>query len=397
MNGLFCLKIIVIAGRHTKDWLPTARLLIERGHAVKVICPSNDNPSIKTLTDENLQVRLIEIPRPGIPIFTLASSIHSTVAGLYRIFQRERPDLVFSYTFPLNIWARLASWWLGVPIRACKLNGPAVFLNPWFAALELGTAWMDNVVLASSRMLARAYRRGPGMKGKVHLNYFGFKLRDFSVEKGGEAIRQEFGISGEAPLVVMIALMYRPRRWLFEGANIKGHDVLLHAARILREQNPAVRFLIVGDDALPGLGLRIELERLKDRLGLQNNVVFTGFRKDIPDILDAADVVAVPSLIENVGGAIEPLWMRKPVVASNVGGLPDVVKDFETGLLVPPGDPEALARGLLEILALSPGQREQMGARGHEIIGALFDLEKVTDEMERLFLQKAGKQKKSYA
>jgi len=101
-------------------------------------------------------------------------------------------------------------------------------------------------------------------------------------------------------------------------------------------------------------------------------------------------VAAVPSLSENVGGAVEPLLMERPVVASAVGGLPDVVRDGETGYLVPPRDPGALADALLHTLTLPAAARRAMGRRGRAIVQELFDINRVALNEERIFYQLRG-------
>jgi len=129
------------------------------------------------------------------------------------------------------------------------------------------------------------------------------------------------------------------------------------------------------------------LKAMAHDMKLDNNVIFAGHRNDIPSILAAADVVAVPSLSENLGGAVEPLLMEKPVVASNVGGLPEVVIHGQTGLLVPPSDPERLAQALLQMLALPVIERQKMGKCGRQIVMRILDIEQIVLGEEQLFYQ----------
>ncbi|MBI5887859.1 MAG: glycosyltransferase [Deltaproteobacteria bacterium] len=387
------LKIIFVTPRLAKDWVNAAKMLKEKGHVVKAVCPANENPSLQTVQAGGIEAILLSMPRGG-GIFSIPSlffKVPAVILRFYFIFRKERPDVVYYFTFPSSLWARVASWLARVPVRASKINGPAIFGVPAFSFAELSTAFMDTVILASCKMIERTYKRSRHLRNKVHLNYFGFAQDNFLREPNGSNIRKEFSIPEGAPLVVMVALMYCPRRWLFKGANIKGHDIFIRAARIIKESNPDVRFMIVGDDALPGLGVRAGLERMAGDLGLKDTIIFTGFRKDIPEILAASDIAVVPSLTENCGGAVEPLLMKKPVVASNVGGLPDVVIDGITGILVRPGEPDALANGIMKLLSLPAETRLRMGEEGRELVKKLFDLRKVTDEMERIFHREMDK------
>ncbi|MDW8213859.1 MAG: glycosyltransferase family 4 protein [Roseiflexaceae bacterium] len=258
----------------------------------------------------------------------------------------------------------------------------------------MALARLDSAIIASSTATQRIYEARGVMRGRIRLIYYGFPFEPFNPAIDGSPIRHEFGIAPDAPLVTMIAYLYSPLKErslrglnVFGGLGLKGHEILIAAAARVREANPDVRFLIVGDALVPG-----EAEQYKRRLhqmvadlGLQQTVIFAGKRTDIPAILAASDVAAVPSLSENVGGAVEPLLMERPVVASAVGGLPDVVRDGETGYLVPPRDPEALAQALLRILSLSPVARREMGRKGRAIVQELFDLRTTVRQTEQLY------------
>lgn len=387
MKPVRSLKIIYIASRLAKDWANETKIFKEAGHVVKAICPSNENPSLRIMQAGEIEIIPVAMPRPGgfFSNLGLLFKIPAVILRFYLIFRRERPDVVYYYAFPSSLWARVAAWLARVPVRACKINGPAIFSVPAFCFIELSTAFMDTVIFASSKIIERTYKRLRHLRDKVHLNYFGFVQDNFLKECDGSNIRKEFGIPAGTPLVVMVALMYRPNSWLFNGANYKGHDILIRAARIIKETNPNVRFMLVGDDALPGIGVRAGLERMAGEFGLKESFIFAGFRKDIPEILAAADVAVVPSLIENCGGAIEPLFMKKPVVASNVGGLPDIVIDGVTGILVEPANPDALAKGIIKILSIPAQTRLEMGEEGHKLVKKLFDLRSIIGEMERIF------------
>ena len=140
---------------------------------------------------------------------------------------------------------------------------------------------------------------------------------------------------------------------------VKGVEYFIRAAALLKESIPAVklRFVVIG-----GGELETNLRSLADSLGLEKTVLFTGFRDDAAALLGALDIYAQPSLNEAMGRApLEAQAQGLPVVASAVCGLPDILKEGVTGLLVKPGDPAALAAAL-ETLALSRELRARMGA-----------------------------------
>src|SRR5881396_3059495 len=128
----------------------------------------------------------------------------------------------------------------------------------------------------------------------------------------------------------------------------KGHNDFLDAALIVRRHVPAARFVIVGD----GVGFD-DVHRRVHALGLANHVVMTGFRRDVPEVMAALDLLVLPSTRSEATSQVIPqaLAVRTPVVATAVGGIPEIVKDGVTGRLVPPGEPDALARAILEMIS----------------------------------------------
>lgn len=143
----------------------------------------------------------------------------------------------------------------------------------------------------------------------------------------------------------------------------KGVDTLLDAANLILAQQPAVQFLIVGDG--PD---RASLQAMADANHLDGTVRFLGYRDDIPRILAASDVVVMPSRAEGLPHLLlEAMAVGRPVVASCVGGIPDVVHDGETGLLVAPADAAEVADGVLRLLA-DPVLAAQLGAAGRRYV-----------------------------
>jgi glycosyltransferase involved in cell wall biosynthesis len=169
----------------------------------------------------------------------------------------------------------------------------------------------------------------------------------------GAAVRAELGL-GAAPLVGLVANI--------RGS--KGHDVFLEAARAVLASAPAARFLIVGD----GIGFD-DVRRRVGMLGLENAVTMTGFRRDVPEVMAALDVLVLPSIRSEAASQVIPqaLAVGTPVVATNVGGSGEVVRDRDTGRLVPPGNPAALAAAILDCLS-HPEEARAMALRGQALV-----------------------------
>jgi glycosyltransferase involved in cell wall biosynthesis len=381
------LTIIYVTGYGAHEWaLHAPQFLARRGHRVTMVCPS-DSPMERLARTAGMAVCTWQAPQHLKDV----RGVSSAIGALYRRFRQYSPDVVVYYALPISLWARVAARLAGAPVRLFK--PPSLWdLELWpYRLAEYGTAWMDSAILASSRALVRYYERAPVARHAVILSYYGFPLARFDPSLNGAAVRQEFGIAPTAPVVTTVAHLIPPLRRFDPHYGIKGHEALIRAARDVAARLPSVRFLIVGAEPEGADGAyEASLKQLARACGVDRHVIFTGKRADIPAILAASDVAAVPSLSENVGGAVEPLLMERPVVASAVGGLPDVVRDGETGYLVPPRDPGALADALLHLLTLPPAARRAMGRRGRVIVQQLFDIERVALAEERIFYRLRG-------
>jgi glycosyltransferase involved in cell wall biosynthesis len=188
--------------------------------------------------------------------------------------------------------------------------------------------------------------------------------RDLSVYRPGvarDSARKELGLDRAVPLVGVVGRLEAQ----------KGHGYLLQAWPEVVEEFPDARLLLVGEGSLRG-----ELEARARTLGVAESIIFAGFRADIPRMLDAVDVVALPSLYEGMPlTAIEGSAMARPVVATAVDGTPEVVRDGRTGRLVPPADPGALSRALRDLLR-DPETARRMGEAGRDWVLTRFDLER---------------------
>jgi len=161
----------------------------------------------------------------------------------------------------------------------------------------------------------------------------------------------------------------------------KGHDVLLRAAVLVVQCVPEAHFLIVGDGTR-----RLELERLAHDLGLAGHVTFAGHQEDVAAVLRHCDIFAFPSYMEASPNAVlEAMASRLPVVASNVGGIPEVIQDGVSGLLTPAGDSDALAAALLRVLQ-DAELADRLATAARQVVEARFSFDRMTLEFEGLYL-----------
>ncbi len=165
----------------------------------------------------------------------------------------------------------------------------------------------------------------------------------------------------------------------------KGVDVFLQAAALVLSVVPHARFLVVGDGPM-----RADLDRRAAGLGIADSVTFTGFRADAPQIIAGLDILAVPSRSDGSPLVVcEAMAAGIPVVASRVGGLPDLVADGRTGLLVRPGQAEDLARAMV-LLLLDPTGADVLGTRARAVAATRTHAHLV-DRMEAIYCRLAGR------
>ena len=256
-------------------------------------------------------------------------------ARLYRLIRREHPTILHTWMFHANVPGRVTGRMCGVPIViSSERLGSA---NDFRKSVDRLTVSMSDRVTAVSRHAARFLIDDVGVpKHKVVVIPNGIDMNDYADLPDPAKVRDTMGLS-EDESIVLSACRLDNRQ--------KGLDYLLDAWKSVVETNPDSRLLVAGDG--PD---RAALERQAARNGIADSVIFMG-EIVARDVLPAADVFVLPSLYEGMPNVVlEAMAASVPVVATSVGGTPEVVMDGETGLLVAPGDSNALARGIRRIL-----------------------------------------------
>jgi len=211
----------------------------------------------------------------------------------------------------------------------------------------------------------------------------GIDFSPFEAPKSRDYLRNELSFENDDYLVGVVAHL----------ASHKGHKYLIEASRILKEKAPKIKIIIVGEGPL-----RMKLDKQAHETNVSEMVFFLGFREDIPQILASLDVFVLSSYLEGMGSSLlDAMASRLPVVATKVGGIPEVVINENTGLLVPARDSLSLAQAILRLYN-DRTLAKRLGQRGYEVVHQKFSCrgmaEKIISLYERLAYKKGINLKK---
>lgn len=314
------------------------------------------------------------------------------IRDLARLLERERFDVVQTHLFHSMVIGRIAAWLADVPVRLSMVAGPfhlEAYTPRW---IDASTQWMDTALIPSCEFSRELYISMGVRTERLHVIYYGPDETRFEPSRHPASdLRKEYGFPQAAPLIGMIAYFYPElgvNRWTppaVQGRPVKCQADLIRAMPRVLEEFPDAKLLLVGSGwEEGGRQYLAKMQLLVTELGLADSIKFTGFREDIPSLLKELDVAVQASLSENLGGSIEGLLMECPMVATRVGGLVDSVIDGQTGVLVAPGEPAALAGGILALLR-DPIAARNMGRRGRDLMLEKFTLRKTVEDEDGLY------------
>jgi glycosyltransferase involved in cell wall biosynthesis len=297
----------------------------------------------------------------------LASAI-----AIARLHRRVAPHVVHWHAARAHALGAVASTLAPGPVRV--LSRRVDFLVRRTPGSRLLYALPIEAIVAISKGVERALVQSGIEARRIRIIPSGIDIAPYEAPFDRAGLRARYGLAPEEVLVLQVAAL----------APHKSQTDLLKAASLAGPRCPELKIWIAGEGPL-----RRVLEEEHRRLGLDRVVRFLGFRDDVPDLLRAADVFCLSSYLEGLGTSIlEAMAVGLPVVATAVGGIPEAVVHGETGLLVPPRSPEALAGALVE-LARDPGRREALGRRGRERVQA-FTAERTAGLTRSLYLNILG-------
>jgi glycosyltransferase involved in cell wall biosynthesis len=293
----------------------------------------------------------------------------ANIFSLAKLMSKEKIDFAwvnFNKDLRLGgIAARLSS---GVKV----IWGMGVLLPGTNLIHRLTGKYIPDKIVVPSQNLKDQLKRFTWLKQEkieVVLNGIDLSCFDFDLKKEREKLFQKYNLD---PKLMLIGVPAR----LVEA---KGHRYLLQAIPEIVQTFPEVKFLFAGDGSE-----KESLKSLCTQLNLDNHIIFAGYVKDIFETISGFDLLVLPSIIEPFGLVLaEGMALKKPIVATRVGGVPEVIQDKVTGLLVPPKDPQSLAQAIMTLLQ-DRNLCISLGEAGRKRVEAFFDIKKMVDKIESL-------------
>ena len=233
----------------------------------------------------------------------------------------------------------------------------------------------DRVISVSEEARQYHLKISGAANGQVTTIYNGIDLSAFSdVDYAQERnrVRAELGIPLDADVLVTVAVLRPP----------KGIQFLIRAMPAILDSHPNTYYLIVGSGSH-----REALMEEAGKSGVEERVVFAGMRKDVPQLLAASDIFVLPTLTEALPTVLaEAMAARLPLIASQVGGIPEMITNGQNGFLIEPEDVKGLASACIRLLE-NPDERAAMGAEGWRIVNQKFSIERQVEQLRDLYLQ----------
>jgi glycosyltransferase involved in cell wall biosynthesis len=308
--------------------------------------------------------------------------IPGVCAVLRQLVADVRPDLIHTHHVGTTFALRIALGKNSKIPRIFQVPGPLHLEHSLIARLDTQLAGAQDHWLATCKWTYQKYLDLGIQSKQLFLSYASTNLSPFSGTRTG-GLRHELGISSDTPLIGMVAYIYAPMWFLGQKRGLKGHEDFIEALMLARQTRPDIRGVVIGGAWGSSHWYEARLRQLGAQLG-NSSLTFLGTRSDVPVIYPDLDLAVVASYSENCGGAVEPLLSGVPVVATNVGGLPDVIQQDETGWLVSPRNPKALSHAILDALQ-NKAEARRRAVQGQKLARSLFDAEKTGREAAAMY------------
>ena len=259
-----------------------------------------------------------------------------------------------------------------------------IHLSPFSQPLKarlLGSL-SDRIIAVSSAVKDSIVSVTPSLESKINVVYNGMDIEGLD-KRSIHDVRHELGITKNTPIIGSVGLIHP----------VKGLDILIQSAAIIKSRIPSIKVLIIGGTLLENeRNYKYELECLVRDLKLEDNVIFTGFREDVFDLIGAMDVLVHPAVYPEPfpRSLLEGSALKKPIVGTRVGGVPEILVHNESGLLVEPGDHASMARAILSLLE-NKEKAENFALEARQRVEKFFSLKRHVGNIENMYLKLLGR------
>ena len=346
------------------------------------------------MTEEENQLvkdRLADAQKKGLEVINIPSLVRRisplndliALISIFQLLHQSKPDIVHTHTSKAGMLGRLAAWMARSPIIIHTPHGH-VFYGHF-------PRWLSRIFLHIEKLLGKITHHqialtpqecndyldlGVSTPSNTSVIHSGVDIHQFS--KGAKQRtkkRKELGIPPDSLAIGYVG-------WLIP---IKGVTYLISAMARVLEKYPTSLLVLVGKGDGKGEE-EVKLKEQVERTGLRDKVRFLGWRSDVSEIMGCFDIFVLPSLNEGMGRVlVEAMAAGLPIVASRVGGIPDLVKDGQNGLLVPPEDASALEKAICGLLA-DKKKRKRMGKPGKKICRQ-YSAEAMVEQIDDLYAE----------
>jgi glycosyltransferase involved in cell wall biosynthesis len=305
------------------------------------------------------------------------------MARFIRDLRRRQIDIVHSYNFYANVFSIPAARLAGIPCIVASIRDMGADLTPMQARVQRWLCGLADRIVVNAEAIGKELVRAGYKPEAISVIRNGLDIAKYAGKNQAPGLRQELSLPPNAPLVTMLSRV-SPQ---------KGIEYFLIAAGQVRKRRPDTCFLVVGDAYTANHGVIDRDDAYWKRIkhaaiqhGLQDCIRFTGMRSDIPELLSETAVSVLPSLSEGISNTLlESMAAGAPIVATRVGGTPEVIEDDEHGLLVQPKDPQALAEAICSILE-NPWLAEHLSRQARRRVENVFSMERMVRANEALYM-----------
>ncbi|GAB6137372.1 glycosyltransferase family 4 protein [Halanaerobaculum tunisiense] len=342
-----------------------------------VICPK-EGELTKKLEAIGIKVKIVKQPSflKG-NFIKLPFKFRNVINKINKIVKEEDIDVVHANSIRSSIYASFACENKEVPtishIRVTDFGTNRIFKTIAIKLLNMN----DKIIVVSETVKKNLINFDSKLKDKIVKVYNGIELELFDLMGYSKSLRKEYDIPEETILIGMVG---RIAPW-------KGHKYFIEAASIIKNEklNKEIKFVIVGDILFDKNQVYKEkLKQLVSSLNLSNDIIFAGFRNNIPDIMSELDIFVLPSDEEPFGRVlIEAMAAKTPVIATRAGGPIEIIDD-KSGRLIPPKSSLKLSKEMIDLI-INKEKRINMGFRGRKRVEKLFSLESHVNEIQSLY------------